>query len=1197
MAALQQEIQVKIKAFIEGLKEVRALSADIEKLRSGGSAGVGVVEPGSANNLQEVVAAIREVQKAVESLKPGAIEKLFKAFEIGSAVVNAVSRFREFEQGLGRVRERLSQGANSARSFFSSLTGAATSKAQSILGTVKDKAAELGSVLPGIARGGASAGLGIGALVGTGALAATGIGLVSVAVLGLVAALTALAAAIPLAVGGLFELFQKGIAYKSQLEQTKLGIAALISSFNEFRNSEGVKLEGAEALTASLELADEQLKKLQIDAINTTATFGQIAPAFQSAIAPGTKAGLTLDQIREITVGITQAAGVLGVPYEQLNQEVRAILEGTIDMNARIAEAIGLTPKLVKDFKDAGTLAEELNKRFLAFNVAGVEAAKTFSGLTSNIEEAFNVFAGLAVERSFEVLKQRVAKLLPELFDFKNARISQSLKPLTDAFDRLFTKAINRAGDFVDYLIRGAKQIAKFVDDNKELIYAIFQIIGSILAIVVRMIGSVVRLGGSTNTWRTTLQLTAVILKGVELTLFVIEQKIREAVVAFNVLFALVKLAIPGFQTLAVLAALIAGKPIELPDVSGSGSGTETKPILPPGLPSGGGKGKKGGGGGGGKQDNTAQAVRQQREAELDLQRTYLESVADLEKDALERAQRALEQSFEARKISVASFYDEQLRLSQAANAEELNLQRALLDIERQKLEAKLAGINAEKGKSAGERAAEIGQERARYAGEVAQIEDRITKLQREGRDITAKSNADRAKAAQDLEKTYADVRNQLDELTGLSGDVAVREIKERFRVVREELVANFGEVSTQVQTLDALIANLTKRSKFEEVTDAYEESFARLRFELERINTAVDAGDIGAREGEVRRIAAQTRFKQEVIETLEALRKINVVLKDPKLAQQIDDIGVEIESVGKSVNNIGRSLNEDLRRDSDSFFFSIIRQTKTLKDAALDALGSILDSLARVASQNLTESIFGKLLDVDSQGNQGGGGIGGFLAGLFGGGKKKRGDDVGLDKDGNVLVRASKSTDDVALSFFDGIFGKLKGGFTGLFDKLGGVFNGLFDSLGSVIGNVGSGISSLVTGALKFLGSAFGFGFADGGLTPDIGTETSDSILARLSKNEFVIKAKSVRGVGANVLRYINDFGRLPAFAVGGLVNSNVAAIAAGGASVFGASSPTIINQRFDTTIATANAREFRLGQKAVERDLARAARKGVTD
>lgn len=52
---------------------------------------------------------------------------------------------------------------------------------------------------------------------------------------------------------------------------------------------------------------------------------------------------------------------------------------------------------------------------------------------------------------------------------------------------------------------------------------------------------------------------------------------------------------------------------------------------------------------------------------------------------------------------------------------------------------------------------------------------------------------------------------------------------------------------------------------------------------------------------------------------------------------------------------------------------------------------------------------------------------------------------------------------------------------------------------------------------------------FTGDGYVRGSGTETSDSINARLSNNEYVIKAKSVRSLGVDTLDYINRMGKLP--------------------------------------------------------------------
>ncbi|HID9485952.1 TPA: tape measure protein [Pseudomonas aeruginosa] len=61
--------------------------------------------------------------------------------------------------------------------------------------------------------------------------------------------------------------------------------------------------------------------------------------------------------------------------------------------------------------------------------------------------------------------------------------------------------------------------------------------------------------------------------------------------------------------------------------------------------------------------------------------------------------------------------------------------------------------------------------------------------------------------------------------------------------------------------------------------------------------------------------------------------------------------------------------------------------------------------------------------------------------------------------------------------------------------------------------------------------------GFAGGGRINGPGTETSDSILARLSRGEFVVRASAVRHYGPEVLERLNSL-RIPKFADGGRVN-----------------------------------------------------------
>lgn len=165
---------------------------------------------------------------------------------------------------------------------------------------------------------------------------------------------------------------------------------------------------------------------------------------------------------------------------------------------------------------------------------------------------------------------------------------------------------------------------------------------------------------------------------------------------------------------------------------------------------------------------------------------------------------------------------------------------------------------------------------------------------------------------------------------------------------------------------------------------------------------------------------------------------------------------------------------------------------------------------------------------------------------------------------------------DVVAKSINETFFGSIKQGFQ---DLISGA-KSFGDILKSIIADVLSklaelalnqAIASMMKGAGGagggvggFLSSLFGSlgAFAEGGHITGPGTGTSDSILARLSNGEFVIRAASVRALGLGTLQHINATGRLPAFATGGLAESFA-----------GAFSPTVHNRVEPKVIVTTEA------------------------
>src|SRR5512139_190499 len=184
-------------------------------------------------------------------------------------------------------------------------------------------------------------------------------------------------------------MVQKGIEYNASMESSRLGIASIIASQTTLLDQDGRLLQGREALNAAMQQAGVMMAELEKAGLETSATTQQLVEAFQNAVGPATAMGLSLAETKEITLGIVQAAGALGVPMYQLNEEVRSIVGRTINMNSRVAKALGLSNEMVKTWAEQGNLAQKLIGILGTYRLAGQDVANTWAGLVSNMSEVF----------------------------------------------------------------------------------------------------------------------------------------------------------------------------------------------------------------------------------------------------------------------------------------------------------------------------------------------------------------------------------------------------------------------------------------------------------------------------------------------------------------------------------------------------------------------------------------------------------------------------------------------------------------------------------------------------------------------------------------------------------------------------------------------------------------------------------------
>ncbi len=243
---------------------------------------------------------------------------------------------------------------------------------------------------------------------------------------------------------GIATVFNQGIKYNQVLEDSRLGIGALITAQAKLADVNGNALDAQGSLNAAMGHGNDQIQKLRISGLQTAATTEQLVSAYQDAVGGGLRANMSLDQIRILTVQTVQAAGAMGVPMNQLNQEIRSILDGTIDRNSRVAIRLGITNADVAKWKSAGTLFEELNKRMDAFTEAGKESMKNWSVLLSNMVEASQILLGDAFKAPMKNIQGALNAVMETIVDINTANISDKIQPVAS----LLRDLGNVLGDF-----------------------------------------------------------------------------------------------------------------------------------------------------------------------------------------------------------------------------------------------------------------------------------------------------------------------------------------------------------------------------------------------------------------------------------------------------------------------------------------------------------------------------------------------------------------------------------------------------------------------------------------------------------------------------------------------------------------------------------------------------------------------------
>lgn len=237
-----------------------------------------------------------------------------------------------------------------------------------------------------------------------------------------------------------------GVGFNATIEDSRLGIAALIRQFDSARFP---------TFDAALSKSSELIEQMKVSALTLKGSFTDLLQAYTALSGPMYSANVPLERQVKLATLLAQAVAGIGLDQGgrlqyQLATEGRALLTGQMNAGAQLARIMMPTPKDRAEYQTAlaqGRVLDWLETRLKAFAEAGDRAAMTFSGAWSNAWDKFQQVTGAGFMETFEQLKSLA-------FDVQKALGSDEFKESLNSVSKFASSLIRVGRDLIPLLAK-----------------------------------------------------------------------------------------------------------------------------------------------------------------------------------------------------------------------------------------------------------------------------------------------------------------------------------------------------------------------------------------------------------------------------------------------------------------------------------------------------------------------------------------------------------------------------------------------------------------------------------------------------------------------------------------------------------------------------------------------------------------------
>lgn len=478
--------------------------------------------------------------------------------------------------------------------------------------------------------------------------------------------------------------------------------------------------------------------------------------------------------------------------------------------------------------------------------------------------------------------------------------------------------------------------------------------------------------------------------------------------------------------------------------------------------------------------------------AQSTLMKAQLDAEFALLKDGLNRQQTALDAALEDRLVSVRDYYTQKTALEQ---------REVDAEIARKQQELARSQQVAATGKSENDR--------LKAKAEVAKAEADLITLNNRRTDIEQANARKAAQAERELADALAQAREELAQITGTATDADRQAAIERsYRDLRARLAAESD--ADGVSLVDRLINVKAAQANLAALEAQWRQVTERLRNAQEAIQTQQQAGLLTEAQARQQIVALQQQSATEMERLLPTMQQAaqaigpDAVIRVQAWRNELDRTKLTVDEMAPLWNRIGESFGGALN--------GMITGAQTWRSA----LASIFQQVADAFLQQIVIQPFQQWIAMQAR----------MLALKLGFIQQEQ----TVDAAASAAKVAQKTTETTAVVSMDAA----KAGAGAAASQASIPYVGPALAVAAMVAMVAA-VMALLGGIKKFAG---------GGLVSGPGSATSDSIPARLSAGEYVVRAAAVRQVGVAFLDSLNGLSAGPrfkggelAFAAGGLV------------------------------------------------------------